>query len=139
MPIIAALIVAAISVPSGRAKPAPAGNSDALEEIAAFLAETHAYRDPDLSLAKFARQLGQPVRQISRIVNDATGSSVSNYINRWRIDEAAELLGSTGRKIDDIAYSVGFLSRSNFYREFQRIHDTSPSAYRKRARSGEGG
>ena len=137
LPIIAALIIAALSVPSGKARPAATGDSAALDQIAAVLAETHAYRDPELSLAKFARLVGQPVRQISRTVNEATGSSVSNYINGWRIDEAAELLATTGRKIDDIAYAVGFLSRSNFYREFQRRHGISPSVFRKKAKSND--
>ena len=37
------------------------------------------------------------------------------------------------KNVDEIAEQCGFMSRSNFYREFQRIHATSPAAYRKAA------
>jgi len=131
LPLIALLLFGALNLPQGKTKSAGPVDSDALEQIDAYLAETKLYRDPELSLTRLARRLGQPVKSLSRTINAATGASVSHYINNWRIDEAAELLRSSPRKVDDIAQACGFLSRSNFYREFQRVHKESPSAFRK--------
>ena len=33
--------------------------------------------------------------------------------------------------VTKIAAESGFLTRSNFYREFQRVYDQSPTEYRK--------
>ena len=139
VPITGLLIVALLNVPVGRLAVLPPVQDDEIDRIAAFLAETQLYRDPELTLVRFARRMGQPVRQVSRAINAATGASVSNYINEWRIEEAADPLHDTGRKIDDIAQAVGFMSCSNFYREFQCIHGISPSVFRKQSRGVDAG
>ena len=132
LPILAVQFWAILHVPMAAIVERAEVSDEAMDEIEALLAETHLYRDPDLSLSRLARRLGQPVKSVSRTINAATGSSVSHYINGWRINEAADLLRTTSRKVDDISQACGFLSRSNFYREFHRIYGMTPAAYRKK-------
>lgn len=135
LPILAVHFWAILKVPMNPIASRAEVSTDDLAQIEALLSETHLYRDPELSLARLAKRLGQPVKTVSRTINGATGASVSQYINGWRIEEAAELLRTTPRKVEDISAACGFLSRSNFYREFQRVHDATPASYRKQNRT----
>jgi AraC family L-rhamnose operon transcriptional activator RhaR/AraC family L-rhamnose operon regulatory protein RhaS len=48
-----------------------------------------------------------------------------------RIDRAAELLRSTDRPVTEIAYEVGFEDSNFFAREFRKLREYPPTAYRK--------
>lgn len=88
------------------------------------------YKDVDLNLGRIARRLGLPARQVSSAINRIHGSSVSQYVNNHRIDEARRLLAATDEPITRIMFDAGFLSKSNFNREFLRITGLSPKAWR---------
>jgi AraC-like DNA-binding protein len=88
------------------------------------------YKDVDLNLGRIARRLGLPARQVSSAINRIHGSSVSQYVNNQRIDEARRLLATTDEPITRIMFDAGFLSKSNFNREFLRITGLSPKAWR---------
>jgi AraC-like DNA-binding protein len=47
---------------------------------------------------------------------------------------AAEMLLKSDDPVAQISEKSGFLTRSNFYREFQRVYGTTPAAYRDQAR-----
>ena len=55
---------------------------------------------------------------------------MSQYVNNHRIDEARRLLATTDEPITRIMFDAGFLSKSNFNREFLRITGLSPKAWR---------
>lgn len=96
-----------------------------------FLQQSRLFIDPDLSLTRLARRIGVTDRTLSSAVNRQTGSNVSQFINGFRVAEAAALLRSTKDPVSSIGEAAGFLTRSNFYAEFQRMHGQSPGAYRK--------
>ncbi len=90
------------------------------------------YLDPNLNLAKLARKVGTPTRQVSRQINQKTGLNVSQYINGFRIRQACELLSQTDKPVTQIMYDAGFQTKSNFNREFLRLTKLSPSQWRMR-------
>lgn len=104
---------------------------ETFDQIDILMRETALYRDPNLTLSRFARRLGLPARAVSQAINRATDLNVSQYVNQHRIEAAAIALRTSSASIETIAQDSGFLSRSNFYREFQRIHGITPAAYRK--------
>ncbi|OBY24346.1 helix-turn-helix domain-containing protein [Leisingera sp. JC1] len=89
------------------------------------------FLDPDLSVQRLARRLHIPARELSSAVNRTQGMNVSQYVNGFRLAHAAELLAGSDGSVTEIAARSGFLSRSNFYREFQRVHGETPAGYRK--------
>ncbi|MEM7023787.1 MAG: AraC family transcriptional regulator [Pseudomonadota bacterium] len=103
-----------------------------LEQIDALLAQRRLYRDPDLSLSRLARRLGVPVRRVSEAINHERGLNVSQFVNRHRIAEAADLLVTTDRPVAEIMVEVGLPTKSNFFRAFREVHGCSPSDHRKR-------
>jgi AraC-like DNA-binding protein len=98
--------------------------------VDALMRSKELYKDVDLNLGRIARRLGLPARQVSSAINRIHGSSVSHYVNNQRIDEARRLLATTDEPITRIMFDAGFLSKSNFNREFLRITGLSPKAWR---------
>lgn len=119
---------------AGGAENVPASEADA--EIAgavdALMQARHLYRDLDLNLGKLARRLHLPARSVSNAINRIHGMSVSQYVNNYRITEAQRLLSSTDEPVTRIIFDAGFLTKSNFNREFLRVTGLSPTAWRRR-------
>ncbi|MCV0427081.1 MAG: AraC family transcriptional regulator [Roseibium sp.] len=100
-----------------------------------ILIDKQLYKDPGLSLTRLARRVGVPDRDLSRAINQHTGSNVSQFVNQVRLFEAARYLATTSEPVTRIQEKVGFLTRSNFYREFQKQFGDAPGTYRKKAQS----
>ncbi len=112
----------------------PQDEAAALEQAAhAFLTSTQLYLDPALSIDRLAKRMHVPMRNLSAAINQSKGMNVSQYVNGFRLSHAATLLRETQLSVTEIAAQAGFLSRSNFYREFQRSHNQSPAAYRQQS------
>jgi len=101
--------------------------------IRRFLTEHNRFSDPELTLDKLAKRMHLPSRKISTSINHATGMNVSQYINSLRLEYAVGVLDTTDLPVARVGEMSGFLTRSNFYREFQRVYGQSPAAYRNRA------
>lgn len=99
-------------------------------ELERIMAERRLYADSALNLARLARRLGQPARAVSNAVNRVHGVSVSQYVNGLRIDEACRLLAETDMPVTRVFLEAGFMTKSNFNREFLRVTGMSPTAWR---------
>lgn len=97
----------------------------------AIMAQEELYLDPYLSVQRIAKRLHIPARDVSGAINRMAAMNVSQYINKFRVAHAEQLLINSKASVINIAEKSGFLTRSNFYREFQRIHGKSPNEYRK--------
>ncbi len=113
---------------------APQPLSGEHEAVAASLdrlmAERRLYGDAGLNLGKLARRLGLPARTVSQAVNRVHGTSVSQYVNNFRVAEACRLLSTTDMPVTRIVFEAGFMTKSNFNREFLRVTGSSPTAFR---------
>ncbi|PYB76992.1 helix-turn-helix domain-containing protein [Rhizobium wuzhouense] len=97
-----------------------------------LMTEKRLWANPDLNLARLARRLGSPARAVSEAVNRVHGMSVSHYVNNHRIAEACRLLADTDMPVTRILFEAGFMTKSNFNREFLRVTGESPSDWRRR-------
>ena len=148
---LAALVILGIAAAAASRSPAPAEVAEAVprpdtsedkETIAAIDALMEArqlYRDANLNLDRLARKAGIPARQISTAINRAMDKNVSQYVNDYRIAEACRLLSATGKSVTEVMFEVGFQTKSNFNREFRRVTDMTPVAWRQRKGWGVGG
>ncbi len=57
--------------------------------------------------------------------------SVSQFINGFRIRDAAQMLRQSDQTILQVSLSAGFMTKSNFNREFVRVMGQTPSQWRK--------
>ncbi|MCE8006082.1 helix-turn-helix transcriptional regulator [Aestuariivita sp.] len=102
-------------------------------KIEALMTDERLYLDPDLSLWDLAGRIGVTTHYASQALNDKIGERFFDYVNRWRIRDAADRLRTTDATILAIAYDVGFNSRSSFYTAFKRELGMTPSQYRSEA------
>ncbi|HNW29701.1 MAG TPA: helix-turn-helix domain-containing protein [Spirochaetota bacterium] len=93
------------------------------------------YCDEDLNLKRLSEMLSITPHQLSEFLNKNMNISFNYYINRYRVDEAVNLMQTQPeRSISSICYSVGFNSKSAFYEAFTKFIGKSPARYRKTGR-----
>lgn len=66
--------------------------------------------------ARFAELVGEPPLQ---------------YLARWRVTRAAEMLRDSDEKVQTVANLVGYETLPAFSRAFERWHGESPAAFRR--------
>lgn len=93
--------------------------------------EERMYQEPDLTLRQLSDHLGFSGHKISQILNSRMGKGFYDYINTLRIQRACELIAQTNKNILDIAYEVGFNSRSTFNSAFKKHTQQTPSQFKK--------
>ncbi len=96
----------------------------------ALMNDTHLYTDSNLTLARVARRLSVPVRDVSNAINRTTSENFSRYINGFRIRHAQETLLKTDLSITEVMFEAGFVSKSSFNTEFRRVTGQTPSQFR---------
>jgi AraC-like DNA-binding protein len=124
-----------LKLPAGaRAAPSPLEHRT-MEALETLLVDRELFRDSNLTLARIARRMGQPAREISMAVNRCKHENFSRYINGHRIRCAMNLLKETNTPVTEIMFESGFLSKSNFNSEFSRVAGMTPSIYRSSLKS----
>lgn len=111
------------------------GDRLVLAKIQSALDHNKLYADENLSMAKLARKAGVPPREVSLVINRATGFNLSQFVNNRRVEAVCRLLYETDRTLMDIMFDAGFATKSNFNREFRRVTGITPSQWRVRARA----
>jgi len=93
------------------------------------------YLDNDLSLPKLAKHLNSSCNETSFVINELYGDNFYNFINKYRIEEAKNLLLSekyNQLNILGIAYESGFNSKTTFNTTFKKDIGYSPTEFVKR-------
>ncbi len=88
------------------------------------------YADPKLNIDALADHVGLSASHIQNIFKAATGSSISAYLRRLRLNKATEFLAQTDVPISEIAERTGFGNSNYFYTVFKRHYAVTPSEYR---------
>ena len=83
------------------------------------------------SLEELSKEIGVSKSYLSRIFKTDTGISLWDYLNRYRIQKAKELLLLTDKNITAIAGDVGYDDVGYFGRVFREIAGCSPRAFRQ--------
>lgn len=68
---------------------------------------------------------------LSRCFKQNTGFNFSEYLNKYRVKKAVELLEETDKNITKVALSVGFNSSNHFCKIFKKIMGCSPLQYKR--------
>jgi AraC-like DNA-binding protein len=104
----------------------------ALSELRVAMDVEKLFMDPALSLQSLSIRLRVPSHRLSQILNENLGINFRSYVNKRRIDEAKRmLLEKPDDSILDIAFAVGFNSKSSFNTAFAKETGLTPRALRK--------
>jgi AraC-like DNA-binding protein len=99
------------------------------------LAHLHQNYSRTLLLKEVADAVGASKSYLSRIFHNEMGVSLWEYLGRYRVLKARDLLALTDESITDIAARVGFEDVGYFGRVFRRYTGQSPRTYRQQSRS----
>ncbi len=88
--------------------------------------------DQPLSLSHIADTLGVHPSYLSRAFKKEMGMTLTNYINKLRIEEAKYLLDSGNASVTEAALSVGYNDPNYFSKVFTKLEHVTPQEYRKR-------
>lgn len=90
------------------------------------------YQDKALSLQEVADATGISRTYFSKIFKEMTGEKYWDYLSRYRIQRAKELLRGTNQGQAEISEQVGYGSQFHFSRKFKEIVGLSPNQFRKK-------
>ncbi|MDQ0008577.1 transcriptional regulator GlxA family with amidase domain [Luteibacter jiangsuensis] len=85
----------------------------------------------DWSVASLARVAASSPRNLSRLFNEHTGMSVTDFVNRMRVALARELLTGSRLDVETVAERSGFGSSRQLRRAWARVNDLPPSRMRE--------
>lgn len=79
---------------------------------------------------KLATALNLSPSYLSHYFKEKTGMTLTHFINLYKINEAKYLLSTTDLSVMDISEKLAFTNVTYFNRQFSRIAQTTPSAFR---------
>jgi AraC-like DNA-binding protein len=91
-----------------------------------------------ITLAQLARATHFSRAHLSTSFRRATGMAPFEYLHRYRMRRARDLLETTRLSVAEIAATVGMPDPFHFSRAFKRSEGTSPSHYRESRRPADG-
>lgn len=85
-----------------------------------------------VTVEELAADLGLTRKYLSRLFKDETGISPQQYLLKYRLDKASELLRTTALSVKEVSYSVGYKDPLLFSRMFKQLFGLSPRQYREK-------
>lgn len=86
--------------------------------------------DDRVALDDVARRVATSRRQLQRAFAEAGETSFRAYLQRVRMDRAAELLRGGNVAVNTVASAVGYRQAAQFAKAFRRHHGAAPSSFR---------
>lgn len=90
------------------------------------------YADPTLYIPEIAARLRVTPKHLGQVFREETGTSISEYLNDYRMEQAAALMEREEFRVSDVMKAVGIENESHFYRSFKRRFGMTPRNYARR-------
>jgi len=91
---------------------------------------------PAPGLTELAGIAGISPRHLTRAFRQATGRTMSDYVQEARLDRARSLLAGSDAPLKEIASRLGFATLGSFSTAFRRVAGETPTGFRRRAARG---
>lgn len=92
------------------------------------------YNDPNISIGTIAQHLGLSEGHLSHTFKKETDYTLLNYLTRYRVHRAMELLRDCRVKVYEVAEQVGYRDITYFSATFKKLVGMSPSEYQDTCR-----
>ncbi|MNJ59187.1 HTH-type transcriptional regulator YesS [compost metagenome] len=90
----------------------------------------HNSYNEDLSLKVLGSMYHIHPVYLGQLFHKEVNETFTEYINRFRIEKAKEMLRSTPLKVHEIARNVGYWETGYFYKQFKKYVGISPTEYK---------
>lgn len=101
--------------------------SETIERVKAFV---EANLGLDLSLQVVSDRVSLHPRYLSQLFKEETGVNFVDYVNRRRLEAAAQLIKTSDLNVEQIAGSVGFNTPAYFIKKFKEAYGVTPKTYK---------
>lgn len=111
----------------------PALSLEIKEKLLSVMIDQKPYLDNELRLDDLSLILNLSRNHTSQIINENFNLSFFDFVNRYRVMEAKNILMDKSAKLtmSQLAFEVGFNSRASFYKAFKKFTNYNPSEYLK--------
>ncbi len=106
------------------------------EQLLVLMEAQKLYLDSDLNLVKLAEELKVSSHQLSYVINTGFAENFFQFINKYRVEKAKELLLNSEKNnytILGIAFESGFNSKTSFNTTFKKFTNQTPSEFKKKS------
>jgi AraC-like DNA-binding protein len=100
---------------------------DRIKKALQYIMDHHAVK---ITVAELAGAAGLSSFHFCRQFKNVTNQTPVGYLNRFRVERAAELLKDPNRKVLEASLDVGFTHLSYFIKTFKRFQNCTPSEFR---------
>ncbi|MNO13516.1 putative response regulatory protein [compost metagenome] len=101
--------------------------SPIVQQVLSYIHEAY---NQDLSLKTLGNTYNIHPVYLGQLFHKEVGESFTEYINRYRIEKAKELLKTTHQKVHEIARNVGYWETGYFYKQFKKYVGISPKEFK---------
>ncbi|MEO9870081.1 MAG: helix-turn-helix transcriptional regulator, partial [Ekhidna sp.] len=109
----------------------PSASHSIMKKLKALMEDEKPYLKNSLRLNDIADQLQILPHHISQVINEIEEKNFSDYINKYRIEEAKKLLIESNYKVLHVAFDSGFNNKASFNNAFKKTTGVTPSKYRE--------
>ncbi|MFW5872478.1 MAG: helix-turn-helix domain-containing protein, partial [bacterium] len=103
-----------------------------LAKLVDYLNSTEDYYTPILTLEHVSKMTGVGIHEVSRYVNVNMGINFNDFVNQRRVEEAKKRFNNPEyqhHSLEGVGQSVGFKSKTTFYRAFKKFTGKTPGEY----------
>lgn len=99
-----------------------------IQKILLFIGKNY---EKEITLQEIAEQFSINDSYLSALFKKEVGINLSNYLQKYRLYRAMELLKNSDLRINEIAYKVGYQNPCYFTEQFKKTYNFTPSEIRK--------
>ncbi|GFZ90582.1 hypothetical protein GCM10008018_41160 [Paenibacillus marchantiophytorum] len=103
-------------------------NFELRDKIVDYVAQH--YADVTLNSNQIADTFAVSPSYLSRYFKNQTGTTLSDYVEEIRMNQAKELLQARSMSVKEIVERVGYLDQSHFIRKFKKREGITPQQYK---------
>lgn len=108
----------------------PAFSAAHYKRVLDFVADKYGQ---SIQIEDIARQAGLSTSHFSRLFKQTVGDTPYQFLMRYRVERASEMLADPSNALIDIALACGFSDQPHFTRTFKQIKGETPKQWRKKA------
>ncbi|GAB3282418.1 helix-turn-helix domain-containing protein [Parahaliea aestuarii] len=108
------------------------------QQLQRTMEQQQPHLDLGLKIADLAHMMNIPSHHLSEVMNGFAQQSFYDFINQYRVDEAARLLKDPAQRhlsVTDIGLQAGFNSNSTYFSHFKKRFQLTPRQYRQQVQA----
>ncbi|WP_127585192.1 helix-turn-helix domain-containing protein [Paenibacillus koleovorans] len=107
--------------------------NELMERIIAVIERS--YKDPNLNISTIGNEFDMKPTYLSKLFKDHTGEALLDYINKYRIMKAKQMIAERGKNVSDVSGCVGFNDVNAFIRTFKKYEGITPGKFKESLQS----